>query len=158
MELTDYVQQVRDQLVAAAALGDARTQEIAGSLASATASAVQLALLSAVADAAEEITAALLDYPGAPTVSTRWEGGSLHVDVTGTDEPVDPRSDDGDATARISLRLTDSLKSEVDAAAAREGVSVNTWLARAASAAVRSSSTRRPAPTNTHRVTGWING
>ena len=34
-------------------------------------------------------------------------------------------------TARISLRLPEGLKASIDAAAAREGVSVNTWLVRA---------------------------
>jgi len=32
--------------------------------------------------------------------------------------------------ARISLRLPEGLKSAVEAAASREGVSVNTWLVR----------------------------
>jgi hypothetical protein len=34
-------------------------------------------------------------------------------------------------TARITLRLPESLKASVEAAAANEGVSVNTWLVRA---------------------------
>lgn len=38
--------------------------------------------------------------------------------------------------SRISLRLPDSLKTQVDEAAAAEGVSVNTWLIRAAQAAL----------------------
>ena len=36
-----------------------------------------------------------------------------------------------DLSARITLRLPDSLKSSIETAAAREGVSVNTWLVRA---------------------------
>ncbi|HUA30890.1 MAG TPA: toxin-antitoxin system HicB family antitoxin [Streptosporangiaceae bacterium] len=35
-------------------------------------------------------------------------------------------------TARLTLRLPDALKTRVEAAAAQEGVSVNTWLVRAA--------------------------
>jgi predicted HicB family RNase H-like nuclease len=34
-------------------------------------------------------------------------------------------------TARISLRLPESLKVRLEAAAARDGVSVNTWLVQA---------------------------
>jgi predicted HicB family RNase H-like nuclease len=34
-------------------------------------------------------------------------------------------------TARITLRLPDSLKGSLEAAAAREGVSVNTWIVKA---------------------------
>ena len=40
------------------------------------------------------------------------------------------------ATARINLRLPESLKSEVEQAAARERQSVNAWLIRAIAAAV----------------------
>jgi predicted DNA binding CopG/RHH family protein len=38
--------------------------------------------------------------------------------------------------ARITLRLPESLKTSVEAAAANEGVSVNTWLVRALQRAV----------------------
>jgi predicted HicB family RNase H-like nuclease len=40
------------------------------------------------------------------------------------------QADDG-LTARITLRLPENLKRELEAAAAREGVSLNTWLVRA---------------------------
>ncbi len=64
---------------------------------------------------------------------------------TAPDEPADsapsrgtpPSADADDATtARITLRLPDSLKARVEEAAARAGLSVNTWLVRALSAAV----------------------
>ena len=77
-------------------------------------------------------------------------------------------ADDGDASARISLRLSEALKAEIDAAAARDGVSVNTWLVRAAAGAPPAAAPgRRPrrrlrrerrAGSRTHRITGWING
>jgi predicted HicB family RNase H-like nuclease len=41
-------------------------------------------------------------------------------------EPVDEAF-----SARITLRLPDSLKQRVESAAAREGASVNTWLVQA---------------------------
>ena len=37
---------------------------------------------------------------------------------------------DSDADARITLRLSSPLKARVEAASAREGVSVNTWIVR----------------------------
>jgi predicted HicB family RNase H-like nuclease len=177
MQLQHHLAQVSEQLAAAAALGDDRTKEIAGALAAASASAVRLALLHAVTEAADEITAALLDYPGSPIVGVHTDGEEISLDVRPThraEEPEAPRRDDGDANARISLRLSESLKTEIDAAADRDGVSVNTWLVRAAYAALQPGSVGgggaftpgfpnvgpggrgRPRRDN-QRITGWIN-
>ncbi|MFN2517635.1 MAG: toxin-antitoxin system HicB family antitoxin [Jatrophihabitantaceae bacterium] len=169
MHLDDYIAQVHEQLTAAAALGDERTQQIAHTISSAAAPAVRLAMMAALAAAAEEITAALLDSPGAPSVAVRLDADAVRVDVVrGDPEPAaEPRADDGDASARISLRLPESLKSDVEAAAGRAGLSVNSWLVRAASAAL-TPAWAGPGPdwahpghrrgTAAHRLTGWING
>lgn len=168
MHLDDYVGQVTAQLEASAALGDERTQQIAARLSDAAASAVRLAVLAAVSEAADEISASLLDFPLSPAVSVRLDGGDggdLRVQVEATaaaaiDEPPHPAPDE-DTSARISLRLSESLKTQIDAAAARDGVSVNTWLVRAASAAV-SDTSRRGATytvnTSAHRISGFVNG
>ncbi|MDT4911568.1 MAG: hypothetical protein QOC66_696 [Pseudonocardiales bacterium] len=174
MQLSPHLAQVQEQLRATAALGDDRTREIATALAAAAAPAMRFALLGAVTDASDEITAALLDYPASPAVSVRLDGDEVAVDVRATEpEPTaeEPRRDEGDTTARISLRLSDSLKAEIDAAAERDGVSVNTWLMRAASAALRQGPNGSPPGSgadwggrgrsrrdNQHRITGWING
>lgn len=167
MQLDGYVQQVHDQLVAAAALGDDRVREIASTLADAASPAVRLAILGALASAADEMTAALLDSPGAPAVAVRLETDEVRIAVSSAvPEPAAPaRADDGDASARISLRLTDALKSEIDSAATRAGVSVNSWLLRAAANEL-GSATSDPSGAgtgwsrraNAHHVTGWING
>src|SRR5579875_2578148 len=131
MQLDDHVRRVHDQFRAAAALGDDRTRDIAGTLAAALDPAVRLAVLGALSAAADEITAALLDFPGAPSVALRLDGEEIAVEVRASAPPAaddTPRSDDGDASARISLRLGESLKEQIDAAAERDGVSVNTWL------------------------------
>ena len=167
MRLDDYVAQVHDQLTATAALGDERTQHVAQSVAAAATPAVRLAIMTALAAAADEITAALLDSPGAPSVAIRLDAEAVRIDVVAGDpEPAVTRIDDGDASARISLRLPESLKADVETAAGREGVSVNTWLVRAAGAALSG----RPGPgpgwadatsrrgSNAHHITGWING
>src|SRR6266576_1660065 len=44
-------------------------------------------------------------------------------------------------TARISLRLPETLKTAVESAAAREGVSVNTWIVRALTRSTTSGTT-----------------
>jgi hypothetical protein len=57
------------------------------------------------------------------------------------DEPHEELLADDGSTARISLRLPDGLKSRAEAAAAASGSSLNTWLVRAVTAALR-----EPAP------------
>ena len=177
MQLSTAADQVAAQLAAAAALGDDRTRQVAETLAAAAAPAVRLAVLEAASQLADEITAALLDAPGSPSVAVRLDGDEVAVDVRlpVAEASVDPARDDGEATARISLRLTDALKADIDAAAGREGVSVNTWLVRAAGAALQPRpfagfgkafgapgpdypGGRRGRPGNNQRITGWING
>ena len=140
MQLDHHLAQVAQQLSAAAALGDDRTREIADALAAAAAPAMRLAVLNALAEAADEITAVLLDLPGSPTVTVRLDGDEVAVEVRLADTPREPAGergrDDGEANARISLRLSEALKADVDAAANRDGISVNTWLVRAATAAL----------------------
>ena len=66
--------------------------------------------------------------------------------------------DEGENDARISLRLPESLKAQIDTAARAAGISVNSWLLRAATAALGPG---RGAPTTSSgpgRITGWING
>ena len=181
MQLQHHLAQVSDQLAAAAALGDERTKEIAAALGAAATPAVRLALLSAVSEAADEITAALLDYPGSPAVGVHVEGEDIRLEVRathpGAEQQETPRRDEGDANARISLRLTEALKAEIDAAAEREGISVNTWLVRAATQALQpnpfegfaaafgpglaanfgAGGRGRGRKTDQH-ITGWING
>jgi hypothetical protein len=172
MELHSYVAQVQQQLETAAALGDDRAQQVAATLASAAAPAMRLAMLAAVSAAADEITAALLDAPGAPAVAVRLDGDDLRVEVrTTAEQPAPTFADDGEATARISLRLSDALKTDIESAARRDAVSVNSWLVRAATAGLTPSrggaahfgdSRRQPGqpsrPGNSHHITGWING
>jgi hypothetical protein len=179
MQLQHHLAQVSEQLAAAAALGDDRTKEIAAALGTACGPAVRLALLHAVTEAADEITAALLDYPGSPAVGVHVEGDEINLDVRAThtaEEPDTPRRDDGEPNARISLRLTETLKAEIDAAAEREGISVNTWLVRAASSALQPNpfagfagafgpnlghfgpGGRGRPRSDSQRMTGWING
>ena len=61
--------------------------------------------------------------------------------------------------ARVNLRLPDQLKSRVEQAADREGLSVNAWLVRAAAAAVqRAESAGRQeshTPRGAQRYSGW---
>jgi hypothetical protein len=172
MQLDPHITRVQEQLAAAAALGDDRTREIADALTTAALPAVRLALLDAVSAVADEITAALLDHPGSPAIAVRIDSDEVAVDVrslAAADDAPQSRQSEGELSARISLRLTEALKADIDAAAERDGVSVNTWLARAAGNALGPGALGggqdtpgrgwgRDRRTENHHVSGWING
>ncbi|MGH9101541.1 MAG: toxin-antitoxin system HicB family antitoxin [Acidimicrobiales bacterium] len=169
MRLEQHVSGVQAQLAAAAALGDEATRVTAEALVVAAEAAVRLSLLGAVTAAADEITAALLDCPGAPAVSVRLDGDDLRIEAR-LSEAAEPALDaaeagpeDAESTARVSLRLPEALKAQVEAVARRSGVSVNTWIVRAASTSLAGSGRgggRPPAreARTGRRLTGWING
>jgi hypothetical protein len=77
MDLTPYVAALRDDLAAAAAVGDEATTRAGNSLAAALEPAVRLALMNALSDLAGEVTEALGDR----TVSLRLSGREVNVVV-----------------------------------------------------------------------------
>lgn len=168
MQLHPYITQVQAQLVAAAALGDQQTRTVADALSTAAEPAIRLALLCAASAVADEVTAALLDAPGAPAVAVRVDGDDLRVEVRAGEaapepEPARPSAEE-DNSARISLRLPEGLKSRVEEAARTEGISTNTWILRALEGSLSGgwpglrTGTGRPGAHGGHRITGWVNG
>jgi hypothetical protein len=137
MDLNKYTTRLRDDLIAAAALGDEKTQATAAALAAAAESATRLALLAALSDMAAEVSTALGDR-------------TVHVSVDGTDASVDVRknsatdADDhpsfeemtGDIS-RVTLRLVEQMKARAEEAAAQSGMSLNSWLSGVVSGALR---------------------
>jgi hypothetical protein len=163
MHIDPYIDQVRSQLTAAAALGDERTQQVAATLASSAAAAVRLAIINALSEATGQVNAALLDTPGtgAATVSLQLDGDDVALSVRRMPADDSPMAapEDGEATARISLRLTEQLKVDVERAATAESISVNTWLVRSARAGLSARRPTDPAGSKgTHRITGWVTG
>ncbi len=164
MQLHPYVTQVQAQLTAAAALGDAQTRTVAEALSAAAEPALRLALLAATSAAADEITAALLDSPGAPAVAVRIDGDELRVEVRAAEpafapEPTRPTAAEEDNSARISLRLPEALKERVETAARAEAISVNTWILRALDQSL--AGPQFPGMgrgLGGRRLTGWVNG
>jgi hypothetical protein len=130
---------------------------------------VRLVLLDALSTAAGEISADLA--PG--SVDVRLRGGEPQFVVDAPRPPTapaptarpaatapatpEPVEVDG-ATTRTTLRLPDHLKGQVETAAAREGVSVNTWLVRAVAGALEQGERPVPRPDahGTSRLTGWV--
>jgi hypothetical protein len=144
MELDRYLEDIHAQLDSAAQAGGDQEQEVARRLSAPLDAAVRLALLDALAAAAEEITVELA--PG--SVELRLQGREPRFAVT--PPPADPsaqesaedeavewwRSPEGEegVVARFNLRLPEQLKARVEVAADTEGVSINAWLVRAAAA------------------------
>jgi hypothetical protein len=167
MELTEHIESIRRQFAAAAEAGGVAAKAQAEMLFAPLESAIRLALQDVLVAAAEEITCELA--PGSVELRLRGREPEFVVNLPQPDPPSEPEevrvfslaSPEGDegATARINLRLPEHLKARVDEAAASEGLSINTWLVRAMSAALERSGPargqdRRPA-TGSQRYTGW---
>jgi hypothetical protein len=130
METSRFVDGLRADLAAAAALGDQAIVEAADRLARAVESSVRVHLLDALQEVAMELTAQLPNG----RIDVRLSGRDVQMAFVG-DEPAAPSGDD-DTSARVTLRLSERLKAQAEAAAARDGVSLNTWLVRTVSAGV----------------------
>jgi hypothetical protein len=123
MQIEGYVQALRDDLVRVAAVGDESTARAAELLAVALESSIGRRFQEALGEAALEL-------------SSQLDSGRIEVRIAGGDPELVLVKDDGAVaepadeafTARITLRLPESLKARLEAAAARNGVSVNTWL------------------------------
>jgi hypothetical protein len=166
MDLQPYVDAVRHELhVTAAAAGDA-AQDLADRLSAPLESAIRLALLEALSAAAEEITSELA--PRSLEVRLRGRDPEFIVsapldedfpeDVANADKVFVAQYDDG-GTWRVTLRLPEGLRAAVEAAARREGASLNAWLVRAAAMASQGASqsdSTGSARTSDRHVTGWV--
>jgi hypothetical protein len=170
MDLRQYVESIHHQLAAAAETGGDDARELAERLAAPLDAAIRLALQDALGAAAEEITRELA--PGSVELRIRGRNPEFVVSLPRAEQttddspepvyesPVDGSGDEEGGTSRINLRLPDHLKTRVEQAANSEGLSANTWLVRAASAALdraqpgsrRSGGTARGA----NRFTGWV--
>jgi HicB-like protein involved in pilus formation len=123
MQIEGFIQAVREDLARVAAVGDDTTIRAAELLAVALEPSLARRLQEALAAAAVELSAQLEDGD----VQVRLSGADPElVFVRNEERPAGPA--DEAFTARITLRLPDSLKSKVESAAARAGVSVNAWL------------------------------
>jgi hypothetical protein len=78
MDLTPYTQNLRDDLLTAASVGDEESRRAAALLASAIEPAARLAIMNALSDLAAEVTGALQDV----TVELRLDGRDVRVSVT----------------------------------------------------------------------------
>jgi HicB family len=134
MQTATYVQAIQGDLAAAASLGDESTAEAGRRLSLAVESSLHLRLL----DLLTEVSVGLSAQLPSGRVEVRLSGRDPELVVVDEEpaaaQPTGP-AEDGE-TARITLRLPEGLKLQAEAAAAREGVSTNTWLVRAVARAL----------------------
>lgn len=175
MDLTPYVDNVRRELAVAAEAGGDDARALAERLSAPLASTVRLTLLDALSVAADEITRDLA--PGSVEVRLRGGDPTFAVTAPAVDAPVpagttaaapepvtdlaaDVPLDDDSTMTRINVRMPEQLKARIEEAAAAQGRSVNAWLVRAATAALRPPSPPPPPADrkarSTQRFSGWV--
>jgi hypothetical protein len=147
MNLTIVLEGIQEDLQGLAELGDEQSAQIARRLSEALGSNLRLKLFDLLSQAAVEL-------------SSKLPSGHIEVRLAGQEPElvfVDSSADPAGATAgeelsaRISLRLPESLKTTVEKAAAREGISTNAWLVRAIARASES----RPVHVSGKRLSGY---
>lgn len=147
MQLSQIIEALRSDLTAVAAVGDEQTAQTAERIGVALESALALRLVDAFSAVAVELNSQLPNGH----VEVRLAGRDPElVYVEDAPQSAEPLPAEDGATARISLRLADSLKDQVEAAAARESVSVNTWIIRTLARAIT-----QPARRSRNRLTGF---
>jgi hypothetical protein len=124
MQIDGHVQALREDLARIAAVGDESTARAAELLSVALESAVGRRLLEALGEAALELNSQL----DSGRVEVRFAGSDPELVYIPDEEAAPAEPADEAFTARITLRLPESLKTRLDAAAALHGMSVNTWL------------------------------
>jgi hypothetical protein len=161
MDINPFIDTLRQDLAVAADAGGDEARALSERLTAPLETAARLVLLEALAQAAEEISLELA--PGSVEVRLRGRDPEFVVSVPEAGSlPATPamappvQADDDGGTARLNLRLPESLKQSIEAAASAEGLSLNAWLVRAAAAALASNAAPRPSsPATGQRFTGW---
>jgi hypothetical protein len=137
VELRPFVEGLQADLEGIAAVGDDDVAEAARRLSAAVRASAGLRLLDVLGEAALELTNQLPS--GHVEVRVSGQDPTLVYVAEEAEEAPPTAAGEVELVARISLRLPEALKAAVEAAAAREGVSVNTWLVRSLTRLVSSS-------------------
>ena len=161
MDITPYVEALRQDLAAAAEAGGPEARAAAERLTLALDPAVRLTLMDALSQAAAEITSEL--PAGSVEVRLRGREPQLVVDVPSMPMPIQqpdmsippapsapprPGDDEGetgdtgeagedDNVARITLRIPESVKYKAEELAAKGGHSLNSWIVNVVRSATR---------------------
>lgn len=150
MELDSHIDAIQQDLAATASLGDEATAEAARRLSEALGSTLHLRLLDLLGEAALDLSGQL----GTARVEVRLAGREPQLVVVAEEGSDAPLAVGEELSGRISLRLPESLKAAVEAAAAQEGISTNAWLVRTIAHSLHARSSRR----SRNRMQGYAQG
>ncbi|MEO5632237.1 toxin-antitoxin system HicB family antitoxin [Gaiella sp.] len=131
MDIERHVQAIQADLASAAALGDESAAVAGERLAAAVASSLQLRLLDVLTEATLSLNAQLSS--GHVEVRLAGREPELVLVEDQSSRVAEPPSPGDDLSARITLRLPEALKAQIEVLAASEGVSANAWIVRALS-------------------------
>ena len=147
METGSFLDAVEADLETSAT-GDAEATAEAVRLSRALRSSLQLRLFDAMGQAALELS----EQMASGHVEVRLAGRDVEL-VYVAEEPMSTSSplEDDEGTTRLTLRMPESLKSQVERAAGREGRSTNAWLVDAVKGALEHRSRRAVG----NRLTGF---
>lgn len=150
METAKFVGKLERDLASVAALGGDAVTDAAERLIQALRSSAGLRLMEVLGEAALEISAQLPDGH----VEVRLVGPDPQLVYVPAERAEAPTVGPEDAfNARVTLRLPESLKRDLEDAAGQVGVSLNAWLVRALS-----SSTAPPPRRTSNRLSGYARG
>lgn len=172
MDLQPYLDRLRADLGAVSSAAGSEVAATAERLAEALGPSVRMTIVEVLSDAAAELSAEL----GDALVDVRVRGREPEFTVTRNDDADDEAgygypgadivlagtaadADDG-CQARVTVRMSDSLKARIDEVSAERGLSVNAWIVEAlrhATAGQRSGSpsNSNPRGRSRRRVQGW---
>ena len=151
MQLEGHIQAIQQDLNAAATLGDEATAEAARRLTDALSATLHLRLLDLLGEATLEIGGQL----DSARIEVRLAGREPELVVVSEESADAPSVAAGEElSGRISLRLPESLKTAVEAAADQEGISTNAWLVRTIARVLDTRTVRR----GRNRLQGYAQG
>ena len=150
MQLDSHIQAIQQDLAATASLGDEAAAEAARRLSEALGSTLHLRLLDLLGEATLEIGGQL----GSGRVEVRLAGREPELVVVMDASDAVQVAPGEEYTGRITLRLPESLKNGVEAAAAQEGISTNAWLVRTLAQLLHTRSPKR----SRNRIQGYAQG
>jgi len=133
MQIDSHINALREELQRMSSLGDENTARAAELLSVALESSLARRLQDILGEAALELNSQL----DGSHIELRIAGHDLELVVVREDGSA-PEAADEAFSARITLRLPESLKLRIESSAASEAASVNTWLVQALQRAVES--------------------
>ena len=151
MQLDSHIQAIQQDLANTAGLGDEAFSQAAQRLIETLGSTLHLRLLDLLGEATLEISGQL----GSGRVEVRLAGREPELVVVTEDASDNVQVAPGEEySGRITLRLPESLKNAIEAAAAEDGVSTNAWLVRTLARTTGPRSMRR----GRNRLQGYAQG